>query len=220
MVRLTLQRAKRALGFTLIELLVSISIIALLVGLLLPALAAAKESGRSTVCMANMRTIGQAVVTYAGDHDDAFPVSTHTLSGPGIWLVSLRVYGVIPGTRRCPSDPDDVRPASYATNDYMEPAPPAAPVAYPSFTRWSLVPRPSSVIYSAQARGPGFVDHIHARLDNWSAPTQVFDNLAVDQHRGRANYLYIDGHAATVAWSEFEAGFSEINNPFNPSRAP
>jgi prepilin-type N-terminal cleavage/methylation domain-containing protein len=55
-------------GFTLIELLVVIAIIALLVAILLPALASAREAGRTTVCLSNMKQIGTALVMYANDH--------------------------------------------------------------------------------------------------------------------------------------------------------
>ncbi len=57
-------------GFTLIELLVVIAIIALLVGLLLPALAKAREAGRLAVCMSNTRQMVIAVNGYAGDYKD------------------------------------------------------------------------------------------------------------------------------------------------------
>ncbi len=59
-------------GFTLIELLVVISIIALLIALLLPALRMARESGRSSVCMSNQRQFGLAFTLYQGDYDDYF----------------------------------------------------------------------------------------------------------------------------------------------------
>jgi len=55
-------------GFTLIELLVVMVIIALLVGLLLPALARAKEEARKTQCRSNLRQIGLALEMYANDN--------------------------------------------------------------------------------------------------------------------------------------------------------
>ena len=60
----------RKKGFTLIELLVVISIIALLLAILMPALGRVKELGRSAVCRANERTMVLAWVLYAGDNDD------------------------------------------------------------------------------------------------------------------------------------------------------
>ncbi|MEM6332617.1 MAG: DUF1559 domain-containing protein [Planctomycetota bacterium] len=57
-------------GFTLIELLVVISIIALLIGILLPALGAARSTARGAVCQSNMRMMGIAYMTYATDNRD------------------------------------------------------------------------------------------------------------------------------------------------------
>lgn len=59
-------------GFTLIELLVSIAIIAILISFLLPALAGARESARTTLCLANLRTLETAHSVYADANDGMF----------------------------------------------------------------------------------------------------------------------------------------------------
>lgn len=62
-------------AFTLIELLVVIAVIALLVGLLLPALGGARNAARVTKCLANQRSIGQAYVTYTNDFKESLASS-------------------------------------------------------------------------------------------------------------------------------------------------
>ena len=62
-------------GFTLIELLVVISIIAILISILLPALAKARELANRAVCMANIRGIIQSMVTYSQSNNGDFPVT-------------------------------------------------------------------------------------------------------------------------------------------------
>ena len=61
-------------GFTLIELLVVISIIALLIGLLLPALTAARESARVGQCLSNIRQMSNSLDSYALDNDNKLPI--------------------------------------------------------------------------------------------------------------------------------------------------
>jgi prepilin-type N-terminal cleavage/methylation domain-containing protein len=68
-------RRKERSGFTLIELLVVVAIIALLISILLPSLARARELAKRTTCAANMSGMGKGFYTYATENGDVWPVA-------------------------------------------------------------------------------------------------------------------------------------------------
>ena len=75
-------------GFTLIELLVVISIIALLISILLPALGAARETAKTMSCLSNERQLGLAFHMYTNDSEGYFPAAE-----PRVWLNALGYDG-------------------------------------------------------------------------------------------------------------------------------
>jgi prepilin-type N-terminal cleavage/methylation domain-containing protein len=123
-------------AFTLIELLVVISIIALLVGILLPALGAARKTAQGVACLSNIKQLGVALGVHVADNDGKLPAFDPNVEFDAKWAkdftnsmgvewstevraIQARMNGT-PGPEgfdgwKCPSDPDD-QPFIYAPN--------------------------------------------------------------------------------------------------------
>jgi prepilin-type N-terminal cleavage/methylation domain-containing protein/prepilin-type processing-associated H-X9-DG protein len=74
-------RRPRARGFTLIELLVVIAIIAILAAILFPVFAQARAKARAATCLSNLKQLGVAIMAYAQDYDETFPLANYPFPG-------------------------------------------------------------------------------------------------------------------------------------------
>jgi len=211
-------RAGRAgrLAFTLIELLVVIATIAVLLGILLPSLAGARQSARTVHCASNLRTIGQVLATYADDNKSWHPYTSE-------W----QVWG---GDGTFPDEPGlgwpELLQNYMSTREvYVDKARPDAPMAYflqSRYARWLLAqaggtPDPMrplathlpTVVFASQfvlggdCMSRGFFSLPYGPASR--APNCDFDDGeaecaflagALVPHQGAVNLLYGDNHVA------------------------
>lgn len=234
----------RRRAFTLVELLVVVAIIALLLGILLPALSQAKLAAKRTACLANMRGLTVAHAAYMAEFGGRTIDASHAGSEDRSWLGTLQEsygseikarspvdtsphFAAADGGRGVPvpGTTGVYRRTSYAINDYL------APYKQTGFDRLSRVPRPSSTIHFVIAVFEGkhaAADHVHA--DGWYTPNADFiplkasREMQLDAHggepaswRSRGNYGYLDGHAESRRFEETYRSF-DINQ-YNPEGA-
>ncbi len=209
-------------AFTLVELMVLASILAVLAGLLFPAVGAAYAVADRVTCASNLKQIGLAVITYANQHGGMYPTAEDAWGkgGPGNWWENpdfLTLLAVEPGWREpsvltCPADtqPDlfcDGRPkplcSSYAANTSC----------FGARRGGSRAARPNTLI-KQPSRTLAFCD----AATSSDAPLVVGHQGCVEggiafRHKGCAQGVFLDGHVDALSPADVPLGHDAWKEP-------
>jgi prepilin-type N-terminal cleavage/methylation domain-containing protein/prepilin-type processing-associated H-X9-DG protein len=206
----------RRRAFTLVELLVVIGIIALLIGILLPAHSRARESANRTACLANIRSLNQALSLYSNEYHDHVPLGhiedefqwNYTANFANSSSAFVTHIGLLkdakllqaPQTFYCPSEADP----QWVFNTPENPWPfVTVPSATAHHTRLGFGTRPGW----SWTKGGGWPDPM-PRLTKMKNLAVVADLLigptyVKNRHRRGVNVGYGDGSAHWVNISDF-----------------
>lgn len=205
--------SKKFRGFTLIELLVTIAIIAILAGMLLPALNAARAKGHAISCLNIFKQTGTASIMYANDNGDYMVYSE---SGDLGWYAKLWLHLTgkdYPGAVKqqvsplvCPAgatedsfyyhnDPQYWLVTNLGWNSKLKYSASAIPAA----KLMSHCKRPSeiSIMWDIYLKAKGSSTVYWERDVDVHNEEVVLNNLA-PRHMNMANHLFVDGHAQTL----------------------